>query len=329
MTEAVLTNLLGDQVTLRLVILNSCEGARTTLDSVRRDRHQSVALGMPAVVAMQFTISDSAAIVFAEELFTSLIGRQYPIDAAVSEARKAVFTEVNEIEWATPVLFLRTTGPVRLRRVAGGRRGRGRDGCQDHAPAVDDGIAATTAVPGGRGGGRGRRSWHGGRHGLNRRSRATAGGATTTAGGAATAGGATTTAAAGTGAPPGPPSSGAPPTVTPPTGPRQMAQPQAKRVSSASRPWMIGVIAVVVVVLLLGGLSAAGLFGTAQETPGASNATGSADTTTTHAYPVVPGTKDEWVGPRRSPTTSRWPEDRRPRSRTSARSRDPNPACRP
>ena len=57
---------------------------------------------------MQFTISDRAAIVFAEELFTSLIGRQYPIDAAVSEARKAVFTEVNEIEWATPVLFLRT-----------------------------------------------------------------------------------------------------------------------------------------------------------------------------------------------------------------------------
>ena len=63
---------------------------------------------MPAVVAMQFEISDEAAIVFAEELYTTLIGRQYPIDAAVSEARKAVFTEVNEIEWATPVLFLRT-----------------------------------------------------------------------------------------------------------------------------------------------------------------------------------------------------------------------------
>ena len=41
-------------------------------------------------------------------MFTSLVGRQYPIDAAVSEARKAVFTEVNEVEWATPVLFLRS-----------------------------------------------------------------------------------------------------------------------------------------------------------------------------------------------------------------------------
>ncbi len=105
------------------------------------------------------------------------------------------------------------------------------------------------------------------------------------------------TGAAGTGAPAGPPSSGTPATWISPTGPRPMAQPQAKGTSSASRPWMIGVIAVVVVVLLLGGLSAAGLFGPAQETPGPSNATGSADTAT-HAYPVVPGTKDEWVGPR-------------------------------
>jgi tetratricopeptide (TPR) repeat protein len=108
-TEAVLTNLLGDQTSLRLAILNSCEGARSTLtDPFAGIATSLVALGVPAVIAMQFTISDRAAIVFAEELFTSLIGRQYPVDAAVSEARKAVFTEVNEIEWATPVLFLRS-----------------------------------------------------------------------------------------------------------------------------------------------------------------------------------------------------------------------------
>jgi len=108
-TEAVLTNLLGDQTSLRLAVLNSCEGARTTLtDPFAGIATSLVALGVPAVVAMQFAISDRAAIVFAEELFTSLIGRQYPIDAAVAEARKAVFTEVNEIEWATPVLFLRS-----------------------------------------------------------------------------------------------------------------------------------------------------------------------------------------------------------------------------
>lgn len=107
-TDSVLTALLGDQTSLRLVVLNSCKGARTTLtDPFSGIATSLVALGLPAVVAMQFSISDEAAIVFAEELFTSLVGRQYPIDAAVSEARKAVFAEVSEVEWATPVLFLR------------------------------------------------------------------------------------------------------------------------------------------------------------------------------------------------------------------------------
>jgi peptidoglycan hydrolase-like protein with peptidoglycan-binding domain len=101
-------NLLADQDRLRLVVLNSCEGARTTLS----DPYAGVAttliqLGVPAVVAMQFEISDDAALVFAEELYTNLIGRQDPIDAAVAEARKAVYTEVDPLEWATPVLFVR------------------------------------------------------------------------------------------------------------------------------------------------------------------------------------------------------------------------------
>ena len=109
MTESMLSMLLGDQTSLRLVVLNSCKAARTTLtDPYGGIATTLVAMGVPAVVAMQFSISDEAAIVFAEELFTSLIGRQYPVDAAVAEARKAVFMKVSEVEWATPVLFLRT-----------------------------------------------------------------------------------------------------------------------------------------------------------------------------------------------------------------------------
>jgi peptidoglycan hydrolase-like protein with peptidoglycan-binding domain len=56
---------------------------------------------------MQFEISDDAALLFAEELYTNLIGRQDPIDASVAEARKAVYTELDPLEWATPVLFVR------------------------------------------------------------------------------------------------------------------------------------------------------------------------------------------------------------------------------
>ena len=68
-----------------------------------------VQLGVPAVVAMQFAISDAAAILFAEELYTNLIGRQTPVDAAVSEARKAIYIEQGTVEWATPVLFMGDT----------------------------------------------------------------------------------------------------------------------------------------------------------------------------------------------------------------------------
>ena len=101
-------NLLSDQDRLRLVVLNSCEGARTTLtDPYAGVATTLIQLGVPAVVAMQFEISDDAALLFAEELYTNLIGRQDPIDAAVAEARKAVYTEIDAIEWATPVLFLR------------------------------------------------------------------------------------------------------------------------------------------------------------------------------------------------------------------------------
>ena len=106
--STMLANLLGDQAQLQLVVLNSCEGARTTLtDPFAGVATTLIQSGVPAVVAMQFEISDEAAIVFAEELYTNLIGRQDPIDAAVAEARKAVFVEVDELEWATPVLFLR------------------------------------------------------------------------------------------------------------------------------------------------------------------------------------------------------------------------------
>src|SRR5436190_11717890 len=151
-SDAQLVNLLGDQDSLRLVVLNSCEGARTSVvDPFAGMATSIVALGIPAVVAMQFEISDKAAITFAEELYESLIGRQDPIDVAVAEARKAVFTEVNETEWATPVLFLRSEdgrlfdfAPVAQAGVPSTAAGAKAD-----TPGVDDGIAATAAADGG------------------------------------------------------------------------------------------------------------------------------------------------------------------------------------
>ncbi len=114
-----LANLLADQTSLRLVVLNSCEGARTTLtDPFAGVATTLVQLGVPAVVAMQFEISDAAAILFAEELYTNLIGRQDPIDAAVAEARKAIYIELGTVEWATPVLFMGDTDVTLFRFAA-------------------------------------------------------------------------------------------------------------------------------------------------------------------------------------------------------------------
>jgi hypothetical protein len=62
--------------------------------------------GIPAVVAMQFEITDDAAITFAHSLYEA-VADGYHLDAAMAEARNAVRDEPNPVEWATPVLYLR------------------------------------------------------------------------------------------------------------------------------------------------------------------------------------------------------------------------------
>jgi tetratricopeptide (TPR) repeat protein len=63
--------------------------------------------GIPAVIAMQFEVTDEAAICFTREFYAA-IASGYPVDAALAESRKAIFAEVSEIEWGTPVLYMRS-----------------------------------------------------------------------------------------------------------------------------------------------------------------------------------------------------------------------------
>jgi hypothetical protein len=67
--------------------------------------------GIPAVVAMQFEITDEAAITFASEFYAA-VADGYPVDAAVSEARKAIYAHPNDVEWGTPVLYSRAPDGV-------------------------------------------------------------------------------------------------------------------------------------------------------------------------------------------------------------------------
>lgn len=94
---------------LRLAVINACEGAI----SAEMNSYAGVAQTLcreaviPAVLAMQYEITDNAAITFAQNFYRALT-RNFPIEAALGEARKAIRTLPNEIEWATPVLYMRS-----------------------------------------------------------------------------------------------------------------------------------------------------------------------------------------------------------------------------
>ncbi len=103
-----LARLLGDQPTLGLAVLNACQGAQgdehTHFSSLAG---RLVQRGLPAVIAMQAPITDVAALEFAQS-FYSAISNLLPVDAALSEARKAISLAIpTSAEWATPVLYLR------------------------------------------------------------------------------------------------------------------------------------------------------------------------------------------------------------------------------
>jgi hypothetical protein len=102
-----LGTMLADEWSLRLAVLNACEGARTsTSDPFAGVAASLMQREIPAVVAMQFEITDRAAIVFAAEFYAA-VADGYAVDAALAEARKAIYADGNDIEWATPVLFMR------------------------------------------------------------------------------------------------------------------------------------------------------------------------------------------------------------------------------
>ena len=84
--------LMRDHTSMRLAVLNACEGARSDpADPFAGVADTLVRRGIPAVIAMQFEFSDDAAIEFAPALYRALAAGR-PVDAAVGEARKAVYT---------------------------------------------------------------------------------------------------------------------------------------------------------------------------------------------------------------------------------------------
>ncbi len=93
---------------LRLVLLNSCESAvGNSTDLFSSAAATLIRRGVPAVLAMQYQISDRAAVEFTRSFYEAVASGR-PIDAAVRDARLAVsLARPDSLEWGTPVLFLR------------------------------------------------------------------------------------------------------------------------------------------------------------------------------------------------------------------------------
>ncbi len=94
---------------LRLVFLNACDTARFSVSEDRPLTGLAAALlraGIPAVIAMQFPITDRAAKVFSESFYSGLAAGEL-LETAVTEGRRSMFLENPETyEWAVPVLYM-------------------------------------------------------------------------------------------------------------------------------------------------------------------------------------------------------------------------------
>jgi formylglycine-generating enzyme required for sulfatase activity len=105
MSATNLTRLLGDHDALRVVLLNSCEGGQSGEDVFSSAAAALVRGGIPCVVAMQYEITDTAAIEFSRAFYEALADG-LPLETVISDARKSItFNRPNSLEWGTPVVF--------------------------------------------------------------------------------------------------------------------------------------------------------------------------------------------------------------------------------
>ena len=102
-----ISRLLAEHHPLRLVMLNAYDTGRGSgLDTFSSIAAALIRRGIPAVVAMQFEITDSAAILFAQTFYQN-VAKHRPVDECVMRARRAIRRDKNSLEWGTPVLYLR------------------------------------------------------------------------------------------------------------------------------------------------------------------------------------------------------------------------------
>ncbi len=95
---------------IRLIVLNACQSATDHLHGTTAMLHsiavQMVARGVPAVIAMQFPLSERLAIEFARRFYQVWPARG-SVEEAMASARRQMYAQESEIaSWGAPVLFV-------------------------------------------------------------------------------------------------------------------------------------------------------------------------------------------------------------------------------
>ncbi|WNG49123.1 CHAT domain-containing protein [Archangium minus] len=138
--------LFSGPLTPQLVVLNACQSGRGTLSV---NGHGSVAgalvsQGVAAVIAMQFTISDRAAMAFTAEFYTRF-AEGASIDDAVTEGRLAMRSKVpDSFEWCTPALYMRAgAAGEMLQHAPSNSSTQTEEGCD----RAQDGLTSSSEPP--------------------------------------------------------------------------------------------------------------------------------------------------------------------------------------
>ncbi len=88
---------------LKLAIFNTCySGTQTGLAA------SLASLNIPATIGFRHQIEDKVALDFVEMFYAGLLVQQ-PIDLALQAARQVLFDPLRPLDWALPLLFLRST----------------------------------------------------------------------------------------------------------------------------------------------------------------------------------------------------------------------------
>ena len=102
----------SDYPSLRLVVLNACQGAaRSSYQALAGAAPQLVLAGVPAVAAMQYTIANDDAVLFATEFYNRLCDERNggQVEVALAMARKALKQDgAEKFAFGNPVLYLRS-----------------------------------------------------------------------------------------------------------------------------------------------------------------------------------------------------------------------------